>query len=187
MAESPSRLPVKTSNWRCFLVAFSLLGLVWTTPFLQRSEAQVSKYDLSARITFLLSKYSSWPGNPGDDGVVLIGVYGPGSGNFGALNGEVLKGNKIKIVTITPQTPAAEISRCAIVFTSKAGDLDRVAGATGDDPVLLVHFGPGNGKAAVSLFEADGKLAFDVNLGAMKKRKLKMSSQALKLASSVNK
>ena len=187
MAESPSRLTSQISIWRSFCVAFSLFALVWMTPFLQRAEAQVSQYDLAARITFLLSKYSTWPANPGEDGLVLVGVYGNGAANFAALNGEILKGNKIKVVTITAQTPPEDISRCAIVFTSRGGDLDRVANATENEPVFLVHLGAGNGKAGVSLFEADGKLAFDVNLGAMKKRKLKMSSQALKLASSVNK
>ncbi|MFT5471642.1 MAG: hypothetical protein ACI8UO_006779 [Verrucomicrobiales bacterium] len=188
MAYSHTRLAPQTLCRRFFLTAIGLLGLITITPFLQQSEAQVSQYDLSARITFLLSKYTSWPANPGKDADdVLVGVYGNGAKNFAALNGEILKAHEIKVVAIDARTPAAVLSQCAVIFTSDGADLDRTAEATNGKPVFIVHLGEGNKKACVTLFQTDGKLAFEVNRGTLQKRKLQMSSQALKLAAKVNK
>lgn len=148
-----------------------------------------SKYDLAAHITYLLGKYSSWPSGPGAGGEVLVGVYGGAQPEkaFAALNGKVLKGSKIRVVAVSAKSPAADVQRCAILFTSNGSDLSKASAATSGKPVLLVHYGNGNGTACVSLFQNKGKIAFDVSMGPLNSRKMRMSSQALSLATNVYK
>lgn len=147
------------------------------------------RYDLAAHITYLLGKYSSWPSDPSSGGEILVGVYGGGSAekSFTALNGKTLKGGKIRVVAVSAASPPSDVQKCAILFTSKSSDLDKADSATAGKPVLLVHYGNGNGTACVSLFENSGKIAFDVSMGPLNSRKLRMSSQALKLATNVYK
>lgn len=146
------------------------------------------KYDLAAHITHLISKYSNWPDGPGDRGTVFFGVYGggAGAGAFAALDGESLKGDRIRVVGVDAKTSPVELGRCAVIFTSNAADLKRVASSTTGQPVLLVHLGDGDGLACISLDESGGKLVFEVFMGPMVQRKLSMSSQALSLARRVH-
>ena len=154
------------------------------------SAENAGKFDLAAHITFLLSKYSTWPNGPGAGGEVLVGVYGGAQAEksfAAAMNGKKLDGSSIRVVSVHAETPAEDVVRCAILFTTTNADLNRAAAATNGNAVLLVHFGDGNGTSCISLFEDGGKLAFDVSMQPLKKRKLRMSSQALKLATNVHK
>ena len=151
--------------------------------------AQVSEYDLAARISYLLAKYTSWPNGPGTGGVALLGVYDnkAAATSFSVLDGEDLHGAKIKVVAIDNTTPPADIDRCAVIFTSDARDLKRVNSATGGSQILVIHLGRTQSDSCVAVYKAGGKLAFDVYYGTLKSRKLRMSSQALRLAGTVHK
>ncbi len=149
------------------------------------------RYDLAARITYSIAKFSDWPPEVGKDGTFEVGVFGSNSARaFSVMDGEKLKNGRIRVVNLTPSSSSGELRRCGIIFTSEVADLRRVAKATSAAPVLLVHLGlnrkPVGNDVCVCLFEANSKMQFDVYLGSMRSRNLEMDSSVLKLADTVH-
>tara|TARA_R110002096_G_scaffold26518_2_gene81740 strand:+ start:5506 stop:6075 length:570 start_codon:yes stop_codon:yes gene_type:complete len=147
------------------------------------------RYDLAARITYSIAKFSTWPEGVEQDGAFLVGVFGGNSARaFSAVDGGKLKTGQIRVVNLDSSSPAGEIRKCAIVFTTETADLKRVTKATTGSPVMLVHLGmdrDAGANACVSLFEASNRMQFDVYLALLRKRNVQMDSGVLKLAATV--
>lgn len=155
-----------------------------------KSLQAADRYDLAARITYSIAKFSSWPSGVEQNGAFLVGVYGSNSARaFTAVDGGKLKTGQIRIVNLDNSSSAGDIRKCAIVFTTESRDLKKVNQATSGSPVMLVHLGKSRGdgaEACVSLFESSSRMQFDVYLAPLRKRNIQMDSGVLKLAATVH-
>lgn len=181
---SKSQFQTVPSNWMQLLIA---LALSWGA---LGSSFAADRYDLAARITYSIAKFSSWPSGVGQNGVFLVGVFGSNSARaFSAVNGGKLKSGQIRVVNLSRSSSAVEIRNCAIVFTTEPADLKKVNQATSGSPVMSVHLGKdrdAGSSACVSLFEASNRMQFDVYLSPLRKRNIQMESGVLKLAATVH-
>lgn len=148
-----------------------------------QGRAQQDERAVRAAFVFNLTKYVSWPS---DKKRLVIGVVDAGSmGNVlkQILEKKVSSGREISIV-VRPSD--AELRDCDVLYfsDSSAARIQSFLNRIGSDSILTVgetdQFARAGG--TVSLVRSGDQIEIEVNLAALHKRKLEMSSRLLNLA-----
>lgn len=172
---------------RASALALLLAGLV---PTAARAEAAVPEYAVKAAFLLNIAKYATWPPPAFTDASapVVIGILGDDP--FGAALDRVVGGRVIndRRVIVRRAKRAGDLRGAHVVFIA-ASESDRAAGicaSLGEGGSLCV--GDTESTAALTAINfsvENGKVVFNVNLAAVRRSNVAISSKLLQLARSV--
>lgn len=180
---------VSGTKFRLLSAAFVILCGVCTAgsaPILGQSTS--AKYEVKAEYLYNFAKFVEWPANafPSDNSPIIVCVFGkdPFSGDLETtVLGKTLGGRPFE----TRHTRRfEELHLCQMVFVSsgEARHIPKILTAVKSAPVLLVgdsrNFAEEGGEIGFVL--QDGKVHFVVNVDAVERAHLKVSSKLLSLA-----
>jgi hypothetical protein len=159
-----------------------------------RAESGVSKeYQVKAGFLFNFVQFVDWPAEsfPSPDAPIVIGVLGVDP--FGSALDEIVQGQTAKNRSIVVRRSGAleQLEGCHMLFIS-ASEKERIGqihAALENKPVLAVGELPGfaDRGGIINFFLQGGKVRFEINAEAAKRRGLKISSQLLSLGRIVGK
>ena len=180
-------MPSSQRHFRCR--AFSAVPAALLT--LCAAHAEVSEYDVKAAFLLNIAKYTDWPAQAfsGPNAPIVIAILGDDP--FGVMLDRLVQGRVIneRSVVVRRSKRVADVRGAHVVFIG-ASESERAASicaslaesravCVGDSaetgPFTGIHFSIEN-----------GKVAFSVNLAAVKKSGVAISSKLLRLAKSVN-
>jgi hypothetical protein len=145
------------------------------------------EYAVKAAFLFKLTKYVQWPPSPP---TFSIGVLGEDP--FGNVLDELVKGESInkRHVTIKHSLKVDDLKSCDVVFISKSekGQLRAILHELGQNKILTVGDTEGfcHEGGIINLIIDNGRLSFEINSTAAKKRGIVIDPQVLSLARIVN-
>ena len=148
-----------------------------------------SEYELKAAMTYKFFKYLEWPSDrfEAEDSPVVIGIYG--SDPFGETIDRAFAGKRYgkRSFVLHRYKALGGIRTCHLLFVSakEAEELPRILDAVSGRSVLIV--GESEGFAAsggiINFYVRRGKVVhFEINPGAAKRERIRISSNLLKLA-----
>jgi hypothetical protein len=172
-------------------LAGAILALVWLFAPSLRAE---SEYDVKAAFLFKFTKFVEWPANAfsGPEAPFVIGIvgYDPFEGGLDRLIEGNTTGNRRLEVRHISAGDAAALRGCQMIFVSASEQrrLPAILSALQGRPVLVVGesegFASAGGMFGFALRESH--LGIEINSGAARQARLKISSQLLNLAKLVN-
>jgi len=148
-----------------------------------QGRAQQDERAVRAAFVFNLTKYVSWPA---DKKRLVIGVVDEGS--MGSVLKQILekKVSSGREISIVVRPSEAELRDCDVVYFSEssAARIQSYLNRIGSDSILTVGESDQFARAGgtVSLVRSGDQIEIEVNLAALRKCKLEMSSRLLKLA-----
>jgi hypothetical protein len=146
----------------------------------------MSEYQLKAAYLFNFVAFTEWPA---DLDTLSLCIYGPDpfGKDIDKFHGENVNGHLVQVSRIST---ADQLGDCDIVFISSEviSNVRRVLDRTDNNPVLTVADSSGAAASGVSLNMnmEDNKVTFEVNLAALRRSKLEISFQLLRLAKKVH-
>lgn len=167
--------------------AFRLLCGVMLLFSLSPAHAAPSEYELKAAFIFQIARFVEWPSPsaPPAGGPLRLCVLG---GNpFGPAL-ESIRGKKVgrRTMEISLLDMHADPRECSLLFITAQSEkhLERIAALSRGAGILTISDTQGFAErgAMVNFFLENGKIRFEINLGAARRAGLAISSQLLKLA-----
>lgn len=145
----------------------------------------LSEANLKTRLTLTLTRFVQWPGGPavGEPLRLCLAQRNADVARaFADIDGQVVNGRKVQVHKAPP------VEGCHVLYvhasTERGGDL--VKSASG---AAMLTVGDGEGFVAqggmVELVLVNDAMRFDINLTAMRRAQVALSSQAMKLARQV--
>jgi YfiR/HmsC-like len=145
--------------------------------------AQQDERAVRAAFVFNLTKYVSWPGARDH---LVIGVVG--NGNFGTVLKQILdtKLSDGRPITVVIHTPDSDLGECDVLYVADQppAAMKSILNRAAERAVLTVGDNDQFVRAGgmVALVRSGDQIEIEVNLPALRNRKLDMSSRLLKLA-----
>jgi hypothetical protein len=187
------RLPAGLQRW----VLGALAALAAAAPPASTQDADSpSENEVKAAFLYHFAQLVTWPepaGAPGQPpgqapSPVVIAVLGRdpfGSRLEATIGRETVRGRPLRIVRYPRLPPPPELPHILFVGSEDPDEAARQAAAVAAAPVLTVGAAKGfaeRGGMVEFRLTADARVAFDINLRAVERVGLKMSSQLLKIA-----
>jgi hypothetical protein len=139
-------------------------------------------YSLKAALNYNFAKFTKWPG-PQRSRIYFCYLSEPFSPSFESLEGRKVTDRAISTILIKA---LPELDRCDLVFVDKANRslLQRLFIQVDGKPILTVSDIAGfhSEGGMIEIVTIDNKFRFLINLRALEKSKISLSSQLLKLA-----
>jgi hypothetical protein len=148
----------------------------------------LSEYQVKALFLFNFAKYVDWPPHAfaDDSAPIVIGLVG--QDNFGdnfkqAITGKTINGRPVVVKHVSSEQ---EYKGCHILFisASEKSGLPEILNAVKDSPVLTVgeteRFLAQTGM--INFTKKENKIRLEINLGAVQRANLKISSKLLSVA-----
>ena len=153
--------------------------------------AAVSEYDVKAAFLLNIAKYTDWPSQAfsGPSAPIVIAILGDDP--FGAMLDRLVQGRVVndRTVVVRRSKRVADLRGAHVVFIS-ASEGERAASicaSLSDSRALCVGDTAQTGAVAgIHVAIEGGKVAFNVNLPAVRKSGVAISSKLLRLAKSVS-
>jgi hypothetical protein len=178
-----ARCPNSYERFKRRCVWFLMLALQFSPVFGGFLHAQQDERAVRAAFVFNLTKYVTWP-QPRQR--LVIGVVG--QGNMGPVLKQVLEGKASdgRQITVLTNPSDVELRECDVLYVAESSaarirsTLDRVTGRailTVGESDQFAHSG-----GMVALVRSGDQIEIEVNLAAVRSRRLEMSSRLLNLA-----
>ena len=190
-AKAPRPIDESMAKWRFHFAIVPLLLVLVTATGPAAQQPRLSEYEIKATYLFNFGRFVRWPENlPAhkDDsfGVCVLGQDPFGPALDSTFSGETVGGKPVVIKRISKPQDAAG---CHILFISATEEahLKAILSSLDDAGTLTVSDMPGfteRGGMIQFVFEGN-KIRFEVNLASAASSRLVLSSELLKVASSV--
>lgn len=146
----------------------------------------VEEYEVKAAFIYNFAKFATWPPGAfaGPQAALVLCVTGgnPFGPALAALAGKPVGGRSLAV----REVDAGEAGTCHLLFVARpaAERWETIAPAVRGRPVLTIGDSDGFARqgGAINLFLADGRVRFSVNLKALERSGVTLSSQVLRLA-----
>ncbi len=167
----------------CILLASALM--VWAVALPGAAVDPDATDELKSVIVKNFLRYSTWPETASANGPLLVGVVGRSSFAqvlHGMLDGKPVNGRNVQVVELKP---GSDPHHCHLVYIASERNaeirhaLETVRAAhilTIGEADNFLDFG-----GAVNLLEVDGHMGFEVNLDALNRSGVEISSRLLRL------
>ncbi len=148
--------------------------------------------ELTAAFVYNLAKFVEWPADvlPDDADELIIGVLGEES-VAGALRrgvvGKTARGRRLSIVSFAKPSELAPV-HLLFIGSAQAVRLEEIHSAIGEHGVFTVGDTPDFVRRGgmMGLLERENKLTFEVNIDAVRRAGLQISSKLLRLSAGVH-
>ena len=173
------------------MFAFLVTGTVFPSAILRAQQSKPAEYQVKAVYLYNFSKFVEWPATSGEEDSFAICVLGHDP--FGPALDSTLLGEKVDNKNIVARriVDVQEASKCRILFlaSSEAARMKQILVSLGKASVLTVSDLPDFSVSGgmIQFVMEDNKVRFEVNLSAADKAGLTLSSQLLKVATTVRK
>ena len=176
--------------WQCLTAVAVMLPLLHI-PVLQAQQAKVSEYQVKATYLYNFGRFVQWPPNAaaakGDSfSICVLGQDPFGPTLDSTLAGETLGGKPLTVKRISTPRDAGE---CRILFISSTEEnhLNEILVALDESGILTVSDMPAfSRRGGMIQFVLEGdKVRFEINLTKAETAKLTLSSELLKVATTV--
>jgi hypothetical protein len=154
------------------------------------ASAQLPEYHVKAAFLINIAKYADWPPRvlPPEAPIVIAIV---GDDPFGDILDKLIAGRRVNDhrIVIHRAIRANEIRQAHVIFVSRSlgESVAQIRSAPGAEHALLVGDSAYTADfAAINFSVADGRIVFEVNLGAAESAGVKISSKLLNLARAVS-
>jgi hypothetical protein len=153
------------------------------------SSQAVPEYELKAAYLYNFALFVAWPADTRKDGLFVLCVAGdsPLNAALAALEGKAVRSQRLVVRGIDGMP---DLGECQMLYIAAAEEmrLERILALARGRPILTIAdaLGWGGRGIMINLVARQGRLAFDVNLDAVRQAGLDMSSRLLRLAGSVN-
>ena len=172
------------------IILFFLTGilLAGNSAFYTPQQSNEEEYNLKAAFIYRFTDYVDW--GTINDANFTTAILGESA--ITAPLKEIMKDKKIKnkSVDVKEYHNINDIGQCEILFVSKNynGSIESVLSKISDKPVLIITEQKGDGEkgAHINFLLSENKLRFEINLKAITKAGLHISSQLLQHAVIVN-
>ena len=166
----------------------TVLPLVLLVPFCGKAQAAVSEDKVKAAFILNFVKFVTWPDQPNNNHI-LIGYFGDEpalSGDLKLLNGREAQGSQLHVLRC-PKDAEASVCRVLFIPGNEAGRVPGILREVVGLPILTISDAPGfiHQGGMIGLLLDNKRIRFEVNLAAVLKAGLKMSSKILGLAREV--
>lgn len=161
-------------------LALLCLGLAAAPSVLAQAQGEAA---LKVKIALGLARFAQWPAGSAETLKVCVAQRDPAILQaFAEAEGQVVNGRRVQVVKAPP------VAGCQVLFVNagadRASEMIRAAAST-----ATLVIGDGDGTLAqggmVELVQVNDSLRFDVNMSAVRRAQLGLSSQVLKLARQV--
>lgn len=177
-------MPMTNTLKKQFLAALCAMQLA--APHAVAQTFAPTEYEIKAAFIHNIAKFVEWPApqSPAKAPLMLC-ILGqdPSGGAFDALYGKQVGGMAWEVA---PVNSRASLRECRVLFiaASEAGNLRRILEGIQGSAVLTVGDSDGFAEQGVmvNFYLEQNKVRFEINLAAVKRAGLKISSQLLKLA-----
>jgi uncharacterized protein DUF4154 len=171
----------------CALALAALLSLAAASPTRAQAGSSV-EYQVKAAFLFNFAKFIEWPPNafPSDKSPITICVFKHDP--FGTALDEVIRGKTINNRAILARriNELPDLKPCQLVFVNSAEDklLSEILNSLKGTSALVVGEGDGFAErgGGIQFFLEDNKLRFAINVDAVQRARLNVSSKLLALA-----
>jgi hypothetical protein len=159
-----------------------LAALAAPPPAWAQAEVQTAA-TLMAKLTLGLTRFAQWPAGAGDALRLCVAERDPAVAEaFAGTDGQVINGRRIQVIKSPPA------GGCQVLFVHASAErVPDLIRAVSTSPVLIV--GNADGTLAlggmVEFVPVNDSIRFDVNMAAVRRAQLTLSSQVLKLARQV--
>ena len=176
---------------RHWFMAMVITVLLTTATYLSAQNSKPTDYDVKAAYLYNFGHFVDWPANASSAKNDSFMVCVLGQDPFGPVLDATLANESIagKRVTAKRISTPQESANCQILFLSSAEDaqLHKIIEALNEQPVLTVSDMPQfSQRGGMIQFVLDGKkVRFEVNLTAVQHAGLTLSSELLKVATTV--
>lgn len=144
------------------------------------------EHRVKAAMLFNFTRFIAWPGAGGPELSLCVVGEDPLTAALDGIHG---KETGDRTVTVRPAVSPAHLARCHMAFISRseAASLPPLLDALKARPVVTVSDIPGfvERGGMVELVVVEGKVRFEVNIGAAEQAGLRFSSKLLRLARQV--
>lgn len=172
-----------------YIIAFLLLILAMVTIPRSATSARQDEYQVKAAFVLNFAKLTEWPAeSPGEKDSFTIAVLGkiPSDSFVSTLKSQTIHGKKI-IVKHIEATNEIKNVRLVFIALSERQRLSGILRELRQQNMLTVSDMNGFCEAGgmIGLVPVQSRIGFEVNLAAVRKARLSISSQLLKLAKTV--
>ena len=175
-------------RWALTLLCALCLGAGCRSTLAAASAAN-SEYRVKAAFLYNFMKFVEWPSDGGGlPATICLGVLGrdPFDDALEAVRGKSAKGRKVVVLHFRS---IEEVKGCDLLFVSASekGHLSQILKLAHNSHMLTVADQDGFCEAGgmINLVFLKNRVGFEVNVGAVSRAKLRISSQLLKLAHNV--
>ncbi len=191
LRDIPGRAPWSSHGFRPWLVAVGVAWVLVAVPCLRAQSSKPTDYDVKAAYLYNFGHFVGWPTNVAAAQNDSFTVCVLGQDPFGAvldttLAGETIAGKRVAAKRIST---LQESGNCQILFLSSAEEaqLKTILKALNKQAVLTVSDMPEFSQhGGMIQFVPEGKrVRFEVNLAAVQHAGLTLSSELLKVATTV--
>jgi hypothetical protein len=191
LRDIPGRAPLSSHRFRPWFIAAAVAWVLVAVPCLRAQSSKPTDYDVKAAYLFNFGHFIEWPANVASAQNDSFTVCVLGQDPFGPVLDATLAGEKIagkRVAAMRISTPQ-ESGNCQILFLSSAGkpQLDTIIKALNKRAVLTVSDMPEfSQRGGMIQFVLEGKrVRFEVNIAAVQQSGLTLSSELLKVATTV--
>jgi hypothetical protein len=180
-------MPLSPSPRQSFAAACLALSAL-TTSLGSLAESEALEPDLKAAIITNMLLFVEWPANrafSADQLTICLQGYGPVAKALEKLDGKTVRNKSVRVVAVD----SVDAAECQALYLSpgNASTLDKTLSTMGSLPVLIAsdsaeYFQHGT---MLNLELVAGRIVFDINLRAVRKAGLRVSSKALRMARQV--
>ncbi|MGD9788992.1 MAG: YfiR family protein [Sulfuricellaceae bacterium] len=160
------------------MLACALLGLSPANALSQPA----GEYEVKAAYIYNFAKFVDWPSSVGSKLRLCIVGPSPFGGALDAIRGRPVKERTLEVVQLDGDASAAG---CQMLFVSAAEErnLDRIVARARGSGILLLGDGEGFAQRGImiNLYVEEGKVRFEINLVAIRRSGLNVSSKLLSL------
>ncbi len=181
--------PAAARIWRAVFLALSVALL--SAPWVRGESAPLPEYTVKAAFLLNVAKYATWPQRafPDQAAPVVIGILGDDP--FGATLDRLVAGRVIndRKIAVRRSKRAADLRGAHVVFfaASESEHAAAVCASLAESGALCV--GDMESTAAITAINfsvENGRIIFSVNLAAVRRSNVAISSKLLQLAKSVS-
>jgi len=159
---------------------FALSAMLASTPTAAQS---VPEYSLKAAVLYNFALFVDWPQSVGDTLTLCVIGPDPFGAELDALQGEPVGERRLQVKRLDSLAP---VSGCQLLFIPKKsmGDLPQIVAAIDGLAVLTVADSPAAAEAGAGLNMGlqNARVVFEINLAAVRRSGLAISSKLLRLA-----
>ncbi len=171
----------------------SLIGLCLLLALIQPpldAGARQDEYQVKAVFVLNFARLTQWPGTPQGDGTPFtIAILGrlPSGAFMATLRSQPLHGSRILLRHVQSVAEARD-ARLVYISSSERHRLPAILKELRQEDILTVSDIEGFCEAGgmIALVPVQNRIGFEVNLGAVRRTRLTVSSQLLKLARSIH-
>lgn len=177
------------------MIRIALIGLVialttagWTRPS-AAADSPLPEYQVKAAIVYKVAKFVEWPNDAfltnGSPLIMCISGVDPFGQYIDNLNGQMIQGRPFIIRRAGDDY--SQLERCHIVFVGPDPEQDSVMDSIRNSPVLTIGDSSGFAESGgmLGLSVDNHRVAFEINLNAVRDAGLDISASLLQLATIV--